>query len=556
MDLSQQELPLTAYFTRNSKEVRPRTVRRKTARPVEVSQSPARSPKRRRTTASSSKSQSVCAAENYQAQRPWQHLPSVELNTTLSSEKGLAQPDSGSVPSKPLQSLRERSEAVSEATLATLSTSRERTTEHTGIVSSPRCRLHNNTEACIITPRTLSRRAPKTIHDIHDQSPLAHSNCPSLPKPSQATPISSCSPVTVDCCDPFHAYEKDNRTLFPREDPFLPLERTLHSVRKTEWTSSQYLLDPDATPKHKRYSQRIDHVASSQTQEEVELTLAMSHNSAAMARSLVGHTPATFTPSRTARVPCASSNKRKSQGYSLPSVPIGSPNSPHSSRCLLENKASDERSSKLSSPLRRDALTPSHSPSYKNQRKTLRSLPRHESIENIPPVHTEEDSLTEPESELDVVQVPPRSLVRKDACTTIRSGFTQGNLSSTEDDSATEAESDTEFHKCLAGIGRKPHVMYHSKVSKERPPPPPVISPLVSPARPRIAPGPPNMDFSQFCAQEGTGLSVPGSYVPFASALEQIQAGAGSLPSIVRDFVRMFPGDESYPADFPESLRA
>lgn len=134
----------------------------------------------------------------------------------------------------------------------------------------------------------------------------------------------------------------------------------------------------------------------------------------------------------------------------------------------------------------------------------------------------------------------------------MRRGFAQSNLPSVEDDSATEAESDTEILHCVAEIGKKRHCERRSEVSREDAPPPPVISPLVSPVRSRIAAMPPIIGSTQFPTQEGPGLSVPGSCTSHPSTMEQ---RLDSLPSAVRDFIRMFPGDESYPADFPESLR-
>ena len=186
-------------------------------------------------------------------------------------------------------------------------------------------------------------------------------------------------------------------------------------------------------------------------------------------------------------------------------------------------------------------------------------------MENISPTHIE-DSLTEPESDSDILQmmmkdrlstlqVPRHSSVARDPCPPIHCGFAEGNLPIAENDSATEAESDTEILHCVAEIGKKRSRDQHSKVSRKDTSPPPVISPLVSPARSRIAAVPSIIRFTQFSTQEGAGLSVPGSCASYPSNMEQPQIPSESLPSVVRDFIRMFPGDESYPTDFPESLR-
>lgn len=150
-------------------------------------------------------------------------------------------------------------------------------------------------------------------------------------------------------------------------------------------------------------------------------------------------------------------------------------------------------------------------------------------------------------------QVPRNSLGFHDAYPPIRCGSAQGCLP--EDDSATEAESDTDILHCIAEIGKKQPRERTSEVPREDTPPPPVISPLISPARPRITAMPSILGCTQLSMQEGAGLSVPGSLASHPSSMEQPQICSESLPSVVRDFIRMFPGDESYPADFPESLR-
>lgn len=148
-------------------------------------------------------------------------------------------------------------------------------------------------------------------------------------------------------------------------------------------------------------------------------------------------------------------------------------------------------------------------------------------------------------------QVPRHSPVPRDPCPPARCGFVPETLY--EDDSATEPESDTEILRCVAQIGKQQPREHCSEVAREDTPP--VISPLVSPSRPRIAAAPSIIGFTQFPMREGAGLDIPESYASYPSTTERPQIHSESLPSVVRDFIRMFPGDESYPADFPESLR-
>ena len=204
-----------------------------------------------------------------------------------------------------------------------------------------------------------------------------------------------------------------------------------------------------------------------------------------------------------------------------------------------------------------------------------RRSPRYGSIKNIPPAQID-DSLTESESESDILQmkmkmgdrlstldlpsqemnrVPRHSSVARDACPSVRCGSAERNIPGAEDDSATEAESDTEILHCVAEIGNNRRRAHHSQVLREDIPPPPVISPLVSPARSRVATMPSIVGFAQSSTQETAGFSIPGSCPSYPSAMERPQIPSQSLPSVVRDFICMFPGDESYPVDFPESLR-
>ncbi|KAF8558800.1 hypothetical protein OG21DRAFT_979626 [Imleria badia] len=640
MDLSQQELPLTSYFTRGSKEAKSRAVPYKKGKLAEDPQSVAHPSKRRKSnvqcsTASlsgSSVGQSNSRLTTLQLPTPATStrkctrngrlelpaktpltstgavLSSVEPNA---SEEDLSQLESGSIPSKLPKSSR-KGPILESVPLATPLTGRRRTAKFIGEEFTP---LSNHGEAGIPTPQTLSRRTSEPVDGNDDRSPLAR-NCHLPSKPSQASPrtpdsgISHAvlprtqhsarstaglpcfpSPVDFDDPDPFYAREKNNVSV-QQDGAFAPPKqysiqsKTLDGqpsnghvipMLPVPSSQSQYLLHPDATPKRKRSSRRIEHVISSQTQEERELTLSTPRKPTAMVGLSVGVSPGKYTRGNP-QIPGLDCSKRNSQHvYTYGSTPVGPPiNSPAGRSLFATKKASDELESKCSSPSRGERLTPCHSPSRKA--KTPQRSPCHGSIENIPPAHIEE-SLTESESESDILQMkmkikmkdklstvdlPSREMneitrhspVARDACIPARCGFAEGDPPLAEDDSATEAESDTEILHCVAAIGNKRPRGHRSQVSREDPPPPPVISPLVSPARSRIAAMPSIISFTQFPTQEGPGSSIPGSCPSYPSAMEQPQIPSQSLPSVVRDFLRMFPGDESYPADFPESLRA
>jgi len=261
MDFSQQELPLTAYFTRGTKEARSRPVPYK-KRSTEGSQSVARSSKRRSnvscSTASplgSSSGQSKLRPRTLQLPTPATSArrlrtgclrdSGLQGNTQLTStgalpsilpgEKDLAQLEFGPTPSKSPQSSRESSEdalpELSSIPLATPSTDRRKTSWPIDMEFFPGPRHSNRIESGIATPRTSSPRIFEPVHDIDDHSPLARSNSHLSSEPSQASPripdsgVSHavlpyaqhlarsteglpCFPVDMDLSDPFYAREK------------------------------------------------------------------------------------------------------------------------------------------------------------------------------------------------------------------------------------------------------------------------------------------------------------------------------------------------------------
>ena len=295
MDLSQQELPLTAYFTRSSKEARSRALPHKKDKPTEDSdsQSVARSSKRRKSNVQCSIANPLASSAGQS--KPRLQLPtpatsarkrmrggrlelpgktqlastalssSVEQNAILPSEKDFAQLEFGPTPSKLPQSSRESAEdailGLTGIPLATPSTDRRKTTKPIDAESPPSPRDSHLTETGIATPRTLSRRIFEPLRGIHDHSPFARSNrhLPSLP--DQASPrlpdsgVSRavlphiqhpartaglpCSPVDLDFSDPFYAREK-NGVFVPPDGISVPLKQC--PIQSERLTSDGYAI--------------------------------------------------------------------------------------------------------------------------------------------------------------------------------------------------------------------------------------------------------------------------------------------------------------------------
>jgi hypothetical protein len=262
--------------------------------------------------------------------------------------------------------------------------------------------------------------------------------------------------------------------------------------------------------------------------------------------------------------------------YTLGSTPITSPvTSPsYPLRSFLATKKASEELSSLKSPSRQLIASPYRSPSCKTRTTLSGKLARKDSIENVPPA-PEDDSVTESESEINIflskandkssllkLPSPGKKLssLRSPSARKLHSPrphklIHEHILPPVEDDSTTEAESDTDILDYVAKIGKLQAQRIHTPVQDC--PSRPVISPLVSPARPRIAVEASFAGSTQFLMREGAGLSVPGTYTSPSRALarRRLPAPSDSVPSVVQDFVEMFQGDGSYPEDFPESLR-
>ncbi|KAF9247126.1 hypothetical protein BU15DRAFT_69966 [Melanogaster broomeanus] len=327
-------------------------------------------------------------------------------------------------------------------------------------------------------------------------------------------------------------------------------------------SQSQYLLHIDATPKHKRISRRADLVPSSQTQEESELTKSVPPlliPASAMRKLSVGES---HGMNRTdTRTPRPGRSKRKSQHvYTLGSTPITSPVTPSggASCSFLATKKSLDELSFFKSPSRRRKMSACRSPGRKTGHGTSspRKPAREDSIENVPPA-PEDESMTESESEMGIFLLKEKDKSSMPELPSPGIKASPFRSQTAYEPSSTEAESDTDILRCVAGIGKKRARQLHASLLMKDGPSLPVISPLVSPARSRIAVEASFAGSTQFLAGEGAGLSVPATYTSPSRAFtrRRLPASSDSVPSVVRDFVEMFQGDGSYPEDFPESLR-
>ncbi|KAF9222050.1 hypothetical protein BS17DRAFT_809726 [Gyrodon lividus] len=670
MDLSQQELPLTAYFTAEHKETRPRTYSSKKRKFAGDLQSTVVPSKRGRSDAESftQNSSKKTAAHQPKArvkttQLPTpaassrKHVPSTHgvprlqgafanarpastgATETFVKEKflildgiDLTQAESDATPSRALPKLcggdeKDITEVTVADSLATPSSS-NRPKRLTRAGPSHDCELapvyqfSTLTDTGSPTPRTGLRRAhaSEPINNVGVQAPFTG---PSRHRyqPSRLSRVSTSSPQVVPSSvkfpvqptdglsrssassEPSHLHEEDDLFASPVErgpsihlstpkEPRVTFTATLLSLpsknpdthppnipaNTVPSSQSQYLLHIDATPKRKRVSRRVELIPSSQTQEESELTESIPPPlipaSAAMRKLSMGES---FGMNRTlnahTQTPRPDRSGCKGQHvHTLGSTPITSPATSPSgpSRSFFATKKALDELSFFMSPLRQWKTSPYHS----RGRKTR--TPCEESIENVPAA-PEDESVTESESEMDIFLLkaedksfllepaspgkklsPLRSpTARKPHSPRPHKLIHEDILSVLEDGSATEAESDTDILGCVAEIGKRQARQPHAPVLTEDSPSRPVISPLVSPTRSRIAVEASFAGSTQFLMREGAGLSVPGTYTSPSRAIarRRLPAPSDSVPSVVQDFMEMFQGDGSYPEDFPESLR-
>ena len=248
----------------------------------------------------------------------------LKRNVTPSREKDLAQlefvPTSSKLPQPSRKGAKDAISGLPSTPPAMSSTDRRKTTKPIDVESPPASRPSNHAVIGIATPQTSSRGVPEPMRGFDDHYPLARSNCHLSSKSDQASPVVShavlphvqflarsmtappCSPVDSGCSDPFDARE-NNSVFVPPNGVSAPSKQCLDTsdgqssdshvipMIPVPSSQSQYLLHPDATPKRERCSRRIEHVISSQTQEERELTLSMSHKPATMASLSVGVSP-------------------------------------------------------------------------------------------------------------------------------------------------------------------------------------------------------------------------------------------------------------------------
>ncbi|KIL00299.1 hypothetical protein PAXRUDRAFT_287538 [Paxillus rubicundulus Ve08.2h10] len=663
MDLSQQELPLTAYFTSGNKETRPRTCSSKKRTSIEDSLSGVRPLKRGRSDVKSSTQKSpkkiahqskphvkttqlptpatatrksvfstrdVSCLEGAVKRRRPATARAVEAflrgKSIVTNDIDLTLAGSEITPSKALPKSCEGKEKDTTDVTHTHSlptpTFSNRQKRLTGV--SP---LHEReaiqvrqvsglTDYDLPTPMTGLRRVhvSESLHGIQEQSP---STGPSRHQyqPSGLSPVSTRSPtegisgsrLNSHRSDPSHLHEQDNPFASPviqgqSAHSSAPQKSFVSSITKilplpsqtfdahplslsdipsnpVPSSQSQYLLHIDATPKRKRVSRRVETVPSSQTQEENDLTKSMPSpfiHAFAVPKSSVREFPET-TQNANASPSCPSHGRRKSrQAYISGSTPITLPaTSPSVSFCsfFATKKASEELSS-LKSPSRQLIASVYRSPSRKTRATSPQKLAREDSIKNAPPA-PEDDSVTESESEIDIflskandrssllkLPSPGKELspLRSSSAPELHSTrphklIHEDILPAIEDDSATEAESDTDILDYVAKI-QKPQAQRSHAPARDFPSRP-VISPLVSPARSRIAAEASFAGSTQFLMREGAGLSIPGTSTLPSCALapRRLLAPSDFVPSVVQDFVEMFQGDGSYPEDFPESLR-
>ena len=247
MDLSQQELPLTSYFPSKP----PAIPRKKNKLTEEDPSSVARPSKRtkndtRRSVPHGLPTPTTSVRRRTRGARTKElpHSTDVLSPVVLSSDNDSASPTPSTLPRSPCTGA---IAGLSGTSLATPSAGRQKTTNPTERES-----LSNHVNAGIATPQTPSRRVSE--HRI-DCSPLAPSTRP-LPSKQNSTSRGSTFVLPLKRAD-----GEPSKGL-----PMFPVSSS----------QSQYLLPIDATPKRKQRPQRIEHVISSQSQEERELALSSS----------------------------------------------------------------------------------------------------------------------------------------------------------------------------------------------------------------------------------------------------------------------------------------
>lgn len=372
----------------------------------------------------------------------------------------------------------------------------------------------------------------------------------------------------IDSDDPFICASRDNEVVhaIPASSPNLPFKDLQSAPAIIEElvpsSQSQYLLALDATPSRKRIARPVlinyEPIPSSQSQEEGVMSMSSLSGSllnkwslarsATHVRVMIRYLPVTFrievdfpTPHPIAHVAHNNRSERNplhhfTLGSSPATSPVVSP-SRRFSHSFLATKSPRNRFSFIASP--------SRSPLKGTPRRILDKItPLNKPVERPGPVE-EDDSVTEPESEPEVLKP-----AQDDDSETEPESEIEVLKPAQDDDSETEPESEpivrpsTEIanHKSEDVAQRPRAIASRTFIPHSN------LSTILSPYRKRRT-------FDSSCTsslddlmQQGAGMSVPVSRRPFLLPSK-------TPPPAVRDFLEMFQDDGSYPDDFPESLR-
>lgn len=520
MDLSHQELPLTAYFPKSNSQ------------------------KRKNGAAERSSKRAKAQTPSVPARRA---KPQVHLHTPATSTRRHAKradiqsvEDASPKPRKPCEidlTVSDSDEPPAASPFHSLPTPSSTNESTRNGVSNLSNQLPRTSHTGLFTPSTTARKlpAPGPTRFFQDPSPTAVHSRSSKSNIASAVPLKfshtkhsvqsdksvSKDHTTAGNSDSSKPRDNDNPFAIPVIKPLpvihtnrcqrAPVEPTAtesnlgvleadgdtHTSFQTVPSSqSQYLLPPDATPTRNRINRYDDIVPGSQTQEEGEIFMGMP--------------PYSFHKG----------SVRESGGGHLSTMqvdPQSLRHSPNTAYRLTPSKAQTPQTQKTSPNRSKLNVDPTKTPTrYKRASQRTHAL--------SPSSHTL--------SRKDSMDVPPVL----------------------GDESLTEPESETEIQECLAAIKQRrterAHIPSPSRVEVSRP----LISPLVSPMRRRYTPELSISASLEALMQDGAGMSIPGTCT--SSNFERKCLGRrGSFPSAVRDFMDMFTGDGSYPDDFPESLR-
>ncbi|KAG1780306.1 hypothetical protein EV702DRAFT_1082040 [Suillus placidus] len=357
-------------------------------------------------------------------------------------------------------------------------------------------------------------------------------------EPRKHTGGSNGTKQPIDPDDPFTCASRDNEVAHatPASSPDLPFKDLQSASTIIEElipsSQSQYLLSLDATPSRKRIAKPLSinyaPIPSSQSQEEGAMSMISLSGSLLNKLSLTRTEVDLPTPPITHVAHCHRSERKPLHQFTLGSSPATSPvvsPSQKFPRPFLATKSPTNRSSFVASPSRGPLqCTPRRILDKISPLKKPMECPG--PMKNAHPVE-EDDSVTEPESEPEVLKPAP------------------------DDDSETEPESEIPLVRPPTEIvNRKPEDVAQrlqftaprASIPYSNP------SAKLSPSRKRHTPDLSYTSSLDDLMQQGAGMSVPVSRRPFLLP-------SRTPPPAVREFLEMFQDDGSYPDDFPESLR-